>query len=413
MSRVLAHLLGRPEVELASELSNYERASGQPGVDVRLIAELSATVHRKMRELGLDPHDTTAKELYHALQALVGQHDEFLAAILKAPDPHDVTAVLPRLAQAVSGLSVAKECWAIKHSVLKKLLKKQPPKHVMKQLGYRSLDSMLKRENPAVLLATARFAETPAWLTKFVKQYKKLQSSDFEHREVEIVCLEGKRWGKLADPYVQSQHHNVTHLKESGIILILPLPVDRMRGLFVTLLPLILHYVAEIRLYSALFKLEQVKPDFGEILIKTLLQDPNDAAAMAGKPLHWRTVARHYGKHPKSHPTAFQPHVQPEDLYYQKAEDVLYWLEPALKFWDGLDYVLVQQPGIRPISLSLLDNAISYCNNLEFGQQVIGHAQRSMWNELLLRYMGQESLERQVIEQLGDGLVEPSSLEIA
>ncbi len=412
MSRILASLLGVPEVDLTAQLASFEVISGRPGADVQLIAELSATAHRKMRELGLDPADTTARELYQALQSLVGQHDMFLASVLHIDDRQDVASVLPSVAQAVNHMSVAKECWAIKHSVLKKMLKKQAPKHVMKHLGYRSLDSMLKRESPAVLLAASRFAESTAWMNRFVKQYKSLQPSDFELREIEVAYLDTELWQKLAVPFVRNRRHNVVHLKEAGFVLILPLPVRRLRGLLVTMLPLVLHYVAEIRIYSALFKLEQVKPHFGSLVAKTILHDPEDAATIAGEKLHWRVLARHYGHHPNKHPDAFQPHVQPEDLYYQKAEELLYWLEPALKFWEELDYVLVEQPnGKQPISFSLLDNAINYCNHLELGSHVASRGKKSLWNEILLRYIGQPNIERAVIAQLSDDIIETKLVE--
>ena len=46
-----------------------------------------------------------------------------------------------------------------------------------------------------------------------------------------------------------------------------------MRGIVITVLPLLLHYFNEVRLYSSFFKLQQVKPEFGGILVDTLIHE--------------------------------------------------------------------------------------------------------------------------------------------
>lgn len=48
-----------------------EKATGNAGVDVRLIADLLEKGHKCMRKLGLDPADTEGRELYHALVVAV------------------------------------------------------------------------------------------------------------------------------------------------------------------------------------------------------------------------------------------------------------------------------------------------------------------------------------------------------
>ncbi len=407
MSRVLASILGLNEASFASVLRDLERASGHPGVDVRFLAEMTATVHQKTRQLGMDPRDTTGRELYHALQALTAKHDQFLAQKMGASDAHDVADMLPRIIKFANELNVPRTCWAIKPVVLKRLLKASPPKKVMKQLGYRSIDSMLKRESTTEILAATHIIESKLWQERFVRKYKNLRPGDFEVRQVEVILCNADRWGNAASAYVKREHRNVTHLKELGAVMVLPLPVDRMRGLAVTLLPLILHFVSEIRFYSALFKLQQVQPNFGELFVAVLLNDETRVAQIAGHPLPWQIVSKHFGRKGGVHPSVFEPHVQPEDLYYRKAESILYWVEPALKFWEHMDYVAAVD-GDQVVPLGLLDNAVSYCNKLEYGQHSVGHVREGLWDELLMRYMAQESLEQQVIDDLGTGMFDMS-----
>jgi hypothetical protein len=400
MSGFLSDLLGAREPQFTHAIKELETASGDPSADVRLITDITTKIHRKKRELGLDPNDTTGKELYSALKDLVKKHDQFTVAAIGGRDDSDVDDILSRLPKALQKLAGNTKVWAIKASAAKRLLQKTPPRGVMKHLGYRSIDSMLKRESVAEIYAALRFAESPQWLRKYVQSYTHLKPSDFEIRDIEIVLMDSKRWGKLAEPFVLKKRHNITALKEFGVIAILPLPIKQLPGVGITTLGLLLHYINELRLYSAYFKFQQVKPHFGQILIDTLLNDPPATAIMAHQPIHWRIIQRYYGKQSRAaHPEIFEPHVQPEDLSWKPAEDLLYKLEPALLFWQDLGWVGAMHNS-RPLSFNLMDNAINYCNSLPYAQRAGHHLRDDLLSELLTRYLDQKSLERQVLKQL-------------
>jgi len=398
-------LLGADEPFFSIALKQLEQASGHESIDVRLSAEIIGKVRQKTRELGLDPKDTTTEELYQALVGLAKKHDTFLAKRIGAKDAGDVHDILPRMKTFMEQLDIPKSVWVLKASVAKRLLKATPPKRVMKQLGYRSIDSMLKREPIGELYGSLRFAETPDWLERFAQKYQKLSPSDFEVRDIEFIQLDPKKWGSSTNAFVTKNRHNLTHLKEMGVILILPLPVRRMPGITITVLPLLLHYVNEIRLYSAFFKLQQVQQNFGKILAETIIQDPGEHASMAGNKLHWRIIGRHFGLVPKEqHPEIFEPHVQPEDLAWHKSEEVLYHIEPALHFWHGMDFVALQDGTQPPVSFNLVDVAVSYVNRLRYGQQSAYHFRQSLTNEVYSRYMSQRALEVQILKQLDNRL---------
>lgn len=412
MTRVLSELLDATEPTFTMSISQLEAKTGHNSVDVALTADIVSLVRRKIKELGLDPEDTTGKELYHALQGLVALHDQYLSQAIGTKPTDPLPDQLKAIQKAIAKIPVPKKVWALKHSVAKRIVKNHPPKKVMKQLGYKSVDSMLKREHVDEILAASRFLETKAWNDKLVKSYKKLRPSDFETRDILVKVLDKNRWGNSADTFIYARKQNLTHLKELGVIMILPLPVKHMRGTVITILPLVLHYINEIRSYSAFFKMQQVRPDFSDILVKTLLLDPNDIAKFAGQDVHWRIIQRHFGgQDPQKHPELFEPHVQPDDLYWRKAESVIYWLEPALQFWEGLDFVAALYPKMT-VPLSLMDNAVSYCNNLEYGQHSLGHFRRSLWNEIMIAYIGQDNFEQAIISQLDEQVVSEDSLEI-
>lgn len=413
MSKMLSDLLGATEPMFSLALKQLENDSGNPSADVRLTAEIMGKIRLKTQELGLDPDDTTGKELYYGLLNLIEEQDKHLVKQIGGTDPNDAVALMPLMKKAWEAVDTPKSCWVLKHSVAKAMLKKTPPKAIMKHLGYRSIDSMLKRENLGEIYGALRFAEDPKWLNAFDETYKKLKPSDFETRDIEIVEMPLERWGDMSGAFIHKKKHNITHLKELGVILMLPVgPDTHLKGITIFALPLLFHYLCEIRLYSAFFKFKQMQPKFGEIVANTLIADTPQAAVMAGQTIHWRVIQRYFGRlENEYHPEIFEPHVQPEDLHWRRAEDLLYEVDPELGFWRDLDYVGVMHAG-RPVTLNLLDIAASYVNDMPYHDRAIYHFRESLWNEVFVRYMGQKNLEQQVLQQLDNSLIAPENLKV-
>lgn len=412
MSKLLSQLLAADEPLFSMATKELEEASGRPGMDVRLISDIIRKTHETAKLLGLDANDTTGQELYHALVNKIAEHDRHLVKHIGGSDPEDVQALMPLIKAAVEKADIPRNAWVLKKSVAKRMLQDSPPVNIMKHLGYSSVDSMIKRENLFEIYGALRFAETPAWLKKFNGTYKKLTASDFETRPIEIVLMSGERWGSIAEPFVKKKRHNITHLKELGVILMLPTALKKLPGITITALPLLLHYLNEIRLYSAFFKLQQVKSNFGKIVAETLNADIRSAAVMAGNHVHWRVIQRYYGKlENESHPEIFEPHVQPEDLHWRRAEELLYQIDPELGFWRGLDYVGVMA-GSMPVSLNLMDVSMAYCTGAPYEHRVIFHMRESLWNELFMRYMGHKVLETQILQQLDNNMIKPEKLKV-
>ncbi|PID29319.1 hypothetical protein CR983_04160 [Candidatus Saccharibacteria bacterium] len=77
----LADLLGTDHPLFAYNIAELERASGDAGIDTRLIADITEKSHALMRRLGIDPADTLPSELYQALIAAYRRGDaEYLLA---------------------------------------------------------------------------------------------------------------------------------------------------------------------------------------------------------------------------------------------------------------------------------------------------------------------------------------------
>lgn len=411
MAGILSDLLGAEEPLFSLSLRQLERASGEQGRDVQLIGEIIQKMRYSTGVLGLDPTDTTGPELYAAQMLRIEQDNSRLASILGSDTPDDIVAVAPLIADRVrTGVSDS-PVWVLKHVEAKKLLQGMPPKKLMKQLGYRSVDSLIKHESVDELFMAIRFSEGDAWLKKFNAQFARLAPSDFESRPLSVLVMDADKYGKLAQSYVKEKLHAVVHSKEMGTVGIVPLALPGLRGVTLKNLALAAHYANEVRLYSTFFKLKQVEAGFGELLVATLTADPSEAVQLAGQYVHWRVVQRYLGglEDRAEKASSFQPHIQPEDLEWQKTEEFLAGVDAEMGFWRGQSYVGKIYDG-APISFNLLDAAINYSHSLPYEKRYFRHFRDSVWNELFARYMGADNLADQVLAQLDMGLIAPENL---
>ncbi|MBP9738531.1 hypothetical protein KBD20_02495 [Candidatus Saccharibacteria bacterium] len=412
MSKLLRDLLDATEPTFSLSLKSLEQLSGHHSVDNSLSAEILEKTHAAIRGLGLDINDTTDRELYHALEGKVRDHNVHLASSLGTSEDAAVKDIVPKLVEAVRQSDVPMRCWVLKKSVAKELLRQMPPKVMMKNLGYRSLESMYKNENFSEIYAGLRFSEGPEWLNSYDELFEKsVQPSDFEIRDIEIVVMDHKKWVDMAAGFVKKKLHNVTHTKELGVIIVVPMEQTHMRGLTLKTLPLLFHYINEIRLYSAFFKLKSTAPHFGKTISDTLIADVSTGAVIAGHNIHWRVIQRYLGRHKEDREAeAFEPHVQPEDLHWRKAEESLFRIDNELKFWQDMDYVARIAEDGDPVAFNLFDVSFGFSNQESFQSRYFYHMRESLWNEIFIRYMGKGTLKQQILEQLDNDMIRPERL---
>lgn len=408
MSRLISDLLAAEEPLFSLSLRQLESLTGRRGADVELAAEIGNRVRQKKTELGLDP-EASPKSFHQGLVAKLVEHNQLLevAAGIKTDDspPEIARKILLTYRQ----VKVPNQAWVLKKSRARQFLKACPPTKIMEFLGYSSIDSLLKRENVAEIFGALRFGETARWLNGFNRQYQTLTPADFEPRPVEVLVMP-PRWLPLCSAFVKAKKHNLTHSKEMGVIVMLPIKPKQLAAQALWNLSLLFHYTNEIRLYSAFFKLGQVRPDFGSMVAETIVADPSQATIVAGQRIHWRVIQRYFGKSSEGdHPEIFQPHLQPEDLHWRAAEKVLMSLAPELAFWRDLDYVGCLD-GDRPVSANLLDIAASYSNQAPYHQRAYYHFREALWNEVFARYFGHQTLKSQILDQLDNNLVAPEDI---
>ncbi len=392
-------------------LRELEFITGKKNIDSKLSADILEKISGATRSLGLDVTDTTDRELFHALSDRVREHNENLAESLGSHNDAPIRQIVPKLVEAAQATKVPRSCWVLKKSVAKELLREMPPKKMMKHLGYRSLESMFKNENFSEIYSALRFSEGGEWLNSYNELFqKRVMPSDFETRQIEIIIMDHDKWADLTEEFVHKKKHNITHTKELGTIIVVPMKQTHMRGMALKTLPLLFHYINEIRLYSAFFKLKSTTANFGQTITETLIADTGTGATIANFHIHWRVIQRYFGKLGEQPPEVFQPHVQPEDLHWRHAAEVLYEISPELKFWSDLDYVARPGTDGNPVSLNLFDVSFAYSNGEKFDTRYFYHMRESLWNEIFMRYMGEPALKQQILEQLDNDTIKPEEL---
>lgn len=412
MAKILRDLLDAEEPIFSQSIRQLEQASGRPSADVRLIAELTEKSHVAMRTLGLDPANTTGQEYYQSLLARMHDDNERVTKMLGATDSSDVRDLVPRLIKAADEVTFDRKVFVLKHSKAKNLLRKMPPQKLMQKLGYDTVEALFDGEDFDELYTALRFSEGAEWLNAYNELFKRVTADDYEQRDIRILAMDHDKYVDLAEHFTQKKLHNVTHTKELGVIVVVPLRDTHSKGLTLKTLPLLLHYLNEIKLYSSFFKLKAKKANFGKVVVNTLIADPGNASQMAGQYVHWRVIQRYFGKlKDESHKEAFEPHVHPEDLHWRRAEDLLYQIDPEMSFWKDNDYVGMSFDN-KPITLNFVDVSLSYANNMTYDDRYVYHFRESLWNEIFIRYMSYPNLEQQILQQLDNDMIAPERLKV-
>jgi hypothetical protein len=390
-------------------LHQLELKTKQKGVDAKLYAEMVEKAAERTKRLGLTGN-ASGPELYAALIQQVAAHDAHLARAIGGTDPTDLHEMIPLIVKAAEAAPLPKDGWFLKESKAREMLKRMPPMAIMDRLGYHLVSRLLEEESIFELLLAMRFVEPPEWLNDFDRLYLDLTPEDFESRAIRVVPFAASKWGDVAEHFIQKKRHNITHSKEMGAIAIMPMKETHMTGITLKVMPLLFHYFNEIRLYSSFFKLMRAKRNFGAIVSDTLIADPAHVKITDNTHIHWRVIQRYFGKlTTEKHPEIFEPHVQPEDLHWRRAESVMYEIDPELKFWDGLDYVGVLK-GTEAITFNLMDISLGYSNGIAYADRYLYHFREALWNEVFARYLGEKVLEEQLLVKLDNAVISPEVL---
>ncbi len=397
----VAHILRTDKDYIYSVEKRLSQFTGKKGVFDRIIYENEVRIKDRLQKLGLS-EDAHAKEVYDALIGKVESHDVWLCERTgsnKCSVPQDF---LNAIAIAKKVLKIPKG-YFIKMEKAAELLKKTPPTKIIAYLGYRTVEEMLAKEDIVEILAALRFVEGNEWLNKsFFPQYNSLTPADFEDRAVEVRVL-SEKWAKFAKIFVMKKWHNVSHLKEFGILFVIPTSLG-ISGELLRMLSLIFHYSHEIPFYSEIIKtLAEHPKTFVEHLLSLLRGDTLDKRLPENDSVQWLVIQRYLAKDDENDWRLFVPHINPEALHWHKAEDDLEAsassfgeLGRGLNFWRDLDWVgdffHDEMGNDILVSFDLVDTVMGLVKRHE-QVKFLYHHQEALWNRIFIEYFGEAQLE--------------------
>ncbi|MEK7498722.1 MAG: hypothetical protein AAB611_02575, partial [Patescibacteria group bacterium] len=213
--------------------------TGKSGGIQRICEEHEALVDDRLLQLGVSREDG-ASACYDALISGVEAGDNKLFEFFERPSLFKKEDS-DRILEAIVHVLPTRGGFFIKQEKMLEFFFKEPPRRVMAYLGYDSIDAMIANEDLFELYAALRFVEGGEWLnTIFFKQYERLTPDDFEERVIVVKTL-SEKWRGVAEPFVRKKWHNVSHLKESGMVFVLPVSTGAS-GELLRMISMVFHY---------------------------------------------------------------------------------------------------------------------------------------------------------------------------
>jgi len=382
--------------------------TGKKGVMTQIVEENEAEIRKRLDFLGLG-RNISVKQVYDGLISKIEADNDALFKFLGSPsalNPGDWQRVL----ETAKNIADKPQGFFLKKEKAAEFLKNQPPQKILDALNYKNVNEMLEKENVFEIFSALRFVEGNDWLNKvFFKQYENLKPDDFEKREINVLALPEK-WAKIAQNFIKYKYHNISHLKELGLIYVIPLSLD-ISGEAMRNFALILHYFNEVKFYSELFeKFSQEPNNFSKNLISLLRGDTiNTPLEISSDRIKWFVIQRYLAKDDENDWRLFEPHINPEAVHWEKAEKMLVRTASDLSFWENLnwvgDYFENGNSDGALVSFSFVDMAFALVKEKN-SVKYLYHHQEALWNKIFVVYFGEEKMEELLKENIIKGWFE-------
>lgn len=397
---------------------HFSEITGKTGVFDSIVGENDSIVENRMRRLGLSMN-ASAKEVYDALISKVEADDYKLSRALNMPSwtsQRGCEYVGAIAKHVIKNSGAPTQGFFLKKEKAEELLKREPPRKVLAYLGYGSVEKMIEKEDLLEVFCALRFVEGNEWLNKkFFRLYETLTAEDFEEREIEVRALSPK-WNNVAQVFVMKKWHNISHLKELGVVFIIPISLG-ISGELLRMMSLVLHYLHEVPFYSDLFL--TIRDDgntFAKNLISLLRGDVIEKKITEGEKTLWLVVQRYLAKDDENEWRLFVPRINPEALHWTRASTDLARINEVvpieggdLSFWKDLDWVgdyFKDDIGNDVlVSFNVVDTVMSLVQKKELIKYLYHH-QEALWNKIFQEYFGEKLLEKAMKKHLLRGYFE-------
>lgn len=403
----LARILNTEENVLQLLDASMSRAFGRGGVMEAIVEKNKEMMEKTIRQLNTAVG--SANHLRGILRQAVVKQEKALLDHLSHFSNHNEFGRMAALAEKIVKINHG---FFLKKELIADIFRRRPPQNLLGYLGYSRVEDLLAREDLTECMSALRFVETNEWMHRtFDEVYSNFTPADFEERRIELRVL-GPKWHEISAKFVAKKHHNVSHLKEFGVIFLNPIQ-ENIPGKFLRDFALLLHYFYEIQFYSKLFQKYFNRPDFSERFKSLLRGDVEEKAGV--REGEWLIVQRYLWKENPADPRLKLPRVNPESLHWARGErDLATYAENTelcdLGMWGGLDWVggfFPGESGEELVSFDLEDNAMSLVSFMEGRQEFFTYHQReAMWTKIFSAYVGgEEEMEKILLTNFEKGRV--------
>jgi len=404
----LAKLLGIPKEKLGKLSDEMGEFTGKKDIPARLLENINTERDAVLSALALPEKSLRSSILRALAEKAVGLEKE-LFLTLGEPDPSNHDTILALFNKAV-GIAKPPKGFFLKKEKAAELFKANPPKNILDKLGYKSVDELLAKEDLLEVYSALRFMEDRKWLNEvFFAPFSRLTPSDFEEREIALRILDSKRWGVGALDLVRKKFHNTTHLKELGVLIVIP--VEYQEGVLARMLSMMFHYLNEISFYARYFALLSEDPNtFAQRFVSSLRGDVRESVPPVENMVAWVIMQRYLAKENPNDERLLLPRVSPEAMHWKRAVSNLAKFDAqdpglSLSFWDGKAHILGFFDG-RLISFNFEDNIFSLAAGPDTTQYTY-HAREALWNRFFTEWFdGREDiLETLMVENFAQGFI--------
>jgi len=391
----------KTDQDIIKNLDNLDPLKGR--IIDGLAQELIFKTQNQLNFLGLN-FNSQAKEIELSLEEKLKKDEDFLKEFFKGIDfskEEDCQKILDFVASRFYN----QQGFFLKTDKLVSFLKNIPPKNLISQLGYHDVNELLEKEDLFDIYACLRFAEDSSWLNnEFFKQYESLTKDDFEKREIISKPL-NKRLSFLAKEFVEKKYHNLSHLKEVGLVFIIPINFNQ-DGQLMKIFSLAFHYFYEVLFYSDLFYQHFQDADFSSKLI-SLLRGDIPEVELSLKPNEWLIIQRYLEKDDPYEQRLNLPHINPEALHWSKAQKLIANLNSNFNFWKDTDWLGFYFEDEIGEDVLISFNLIDISMNLADKEKLLKHSyhqREALWNKIFTLYKG-ENLDELLKENILKGKI--------
>ncbi|HEY4520663.1 MAG TPA: hypothetical protein VJJ72_02585 [Candidatus Paceibacterota bacterium] len=305
----------------------------------------------------------------------------------------------PNISAAALSIYTSPKGFFIRREKAVELLKNNPPLNLLDYFHYSSVDELMDKEGFESVMSSLRFTQTDQWMHSFFDTaYGGITSQDFEDRDVQIVILDPK-WPQIAEKFLKKKLHNVSHLKEFGIIFVIQdqeiIPGETLRTLL-----LLLHYLHEVPFYSGLLRRYASDHDFVAKLQSLLRGDVLDAGKIDKEQVsRWPIIQRYLAKDDPDDPRLFIHHVNPEAEHWYLVGQDLRRVESKLGIegigkWSDTDWT----------GSNLIDLVMTTVKKGEV--KYLYHRREAMWNRVFAGHLGRDTMNALVEENIIKGYID-------